>query len=544
VFTVGQQWASVVNSSGGGVQANSHADDLAEGSMLDRFLTRLEDLVSSYLTHAGPAQPHFYFTSSHQARFLLTRLSHLASISGHTNDAARAAKQQLCWVQGLLGANPMFEGEQVLVSYLEIEAKTRYAWHSFGFDLYTLSQHVAGSLAASKNAVQQGHAATPPRRAVGGYTGAPISSNQNEASSRGGLRWGSRVEQLLQVESNETGGLHSMQGEGRRYNETDVLWVAGCTALSGVNGTAAGGSPQRPGPPSPASPAPSSTNNARQKRVLLGAQGVAASWFWAHHHLQQANNHSDDSRSAATDTWASLPHKSQQEIQSKLQLIANNPGLLLHVLCKQVQAMAWVERLLQLTAAASAHPQRGVLAQLASPAVRPVLLAAATVSPDSTLSLHSRTQSNPSRKDLSQTEFQAMIRRAAEPVWSLLAGEGSNSAEDSDRAVAAALRLLCAARDAVLLEYGTARSSWQADITVRCALGVLVQAPDYCLYHIPITKVHVTTCWCLSSAAELPFQWHVYSLSTPAARSHAVPHSTLLAGLPVQAFPSGPLACA
>jgi hypothetical protein len=147
-------------------------------------------------------------------------------------------------------------------------------------------------------------------------------------------------------------------------------------------------------------------------------------------------------------------------MQSKLELLSHNPGLLLHVLCKQVQAMAWVERLLQVTAAAFAHPTRGALAQLPSPQIKPVLLAAAAVPP----SLAGGGGSTQGKDPLSLPDFQAMVRRAAEPVWSqTLDPAGTSSAA----AAAAAVRVLSAARDAILLEHSTARASWQTDLTCR-----------------------------------------------------------------------------
>jgi hypothetical protein len=73
--------------------------------------------------------------------------------------------------------------------------------------------------------------------------------------------------------------------------------------------------------------------------------------------------------------------------------------------------------------------------------------------------------------DLSSDGLKAMIRRAAEPVWSQTLDPAASSSKRGRRA-AAGVRVLSAARDAVLLEYSTGRASWQTDITCRCALCV------------------------------------------------------------------------
>jgi hypothetical protein len=194
VYTAGQQWSSVVGATGDDPD-DSHADDVLEHSMLDCFMTKLGELVSSYLSHYGPAQPHFYLTASHQASFLLTRLLHLASVLGDSGEAERMA-QHLCWLQGLLGANPMFEGEQMLVSYLESEAKTRFAWHLLGSDLYTLSQHVAGSVSPPGRSRAPGHSGVASPIAAQSAGGHSSASNSNNTTFRVGFDWSSRVEQL------------------------------------------------------------------------------------------------------------------------------------------------------------------------------------------------------------------------------------------------------------------------------------------------------------------------------------------------------------
>jgi hypothetical protein len=174
-----------------------------------------------------------------------------------------------------------------------------------------------------------------------------------------------------------------MRAKERKYSAADVLRVAGCSALTSPDTADHGIYSQQYGQQAAGNP-PTASTIASQQRVLLGSQGIAPSWFWAHYHLKQGSSSNQRLGSGNMDTWASLPATSQQDIQSKLDLLSSNPGLLLHVLCKQVQAMAWVERLLQVTAASSAHPTRGALAQLSSPEVRPVLLAAAAVPPSFT----------------------------------------------------------------------------------------------------------------------------------------------------------------
>jgi hypothetical protein len=70
--------------------------------------------------------------------------------------------------------------------------------------------------------------------------------------------------------------------------------------------------------------------------------------------------------------------------------------------------------------------------------------------------------------DLSPDEFEKMVRRAAVPLWSQTLDTAASSTEGNSRAAeAAAVRLLSAARDAVLLEYNTGRTSWQIDMTCR-----------------------------------------------------------------------------
>lgn len=114
--------------------ASTSDDDEAEKNMLSGFM---EDLNKAIITPHDHAQAvcHIYFMSRAHASQLSSRLSSLGLA-----DHYQALGQ-------LLGARDAIPGEQLLVTFLEEEAKQRFALPCLGFDLYSMSQADWGAVA-------------------------------------------------------------------------------------------------------------------------------------------------------------------------------------------------------------------------------------------------------------------------------------------------------------------------------------------------------------------------------------------------------------
>jgi hypothetical protein len=209
------------------------------------------------------------------------------------------------------------------------------------------------------------------------------------------------VEAAAELKCNDEALLSAMRSVEQRYSEQDVLRVVGGVTLG---------------------------EGGRQQRTLLTTPCVPASWFWAAWQLQH-----EGQRAWLTEASASL--SAQQTLLSK------KPGLLLHVLAKQVQAMSWVEKTMQ----------RAMMRD--SGAIDD------TVSPDMRSFQQPRAEASISRARLDAVDFRKREGLDAEQLERVSLAVGQIGQPE--------LQLVKAALDCTLIEHDAGRLSWLEDVCIR-----------------------------------------------------------------------------